>query len=713
MNLFFQKLHRLARSNSSQNRIRVLALLLIFSGAFSSIIAGSQTGRQAGNRGRVSAPDPLVPTNHPDIILREAYRASLEGRFVDAIKLFEQYLARGGPESAYVRSQYARALSLGGLHDAARTQSKRALELEPNNPEHLIIYTESLGRAGKHREAAALLKDGIKKYDNAPEIELSLAEAYYRQKLLKEAIVHYKQVLFQLGRAGFRAPMYRNIALWRLGGIYHSRRNMDQARFYYVRFLKHNPSSYFARYILGFIYYRQGNFSRASREFEQILTGDRAALIREKVDLNHVHGALGEIYYLYENHRSIRHLKRVKPEKRSYLDRALILQLEGDDKEALRYLGAFLKSANQRSPDYFIGQIALIRMVEKIDAPHLLIKELYDASKLAGVNRQHRIGITLARRAMAIKEKQPALKISRSHISRQIASHYNALKQPHRTIYYLRTALQEGDQEKVWDQEARRFEILLQLALLMGQKKVGRYQEALALCGDVLKKNAKYARAYYVRGHVNLRNRKPKQAVKEFDKAIELAPNSVLSYFFRAVAYNETGDFAATERDLKKVLSLNEGFPDANNFLGYLYAERNVNLEESRRLIQKAVDQAPVNGAFQDSLGWVYYRMKQWKKARYHLQLAALLLEESEEPDPVVYDHLGDVYLKLKLPAKALVAYNRAFFLLKKLIAKSANVPDVRLTKEQRENRLLLVKIRVKIQELNSGGKSANPGAKK
>jgi tetratricopeptide (TPR) repeat protein len=73
-----------------------------------------------------------------------------------------------------------------------------------------------------------------------------------------------------------------------------------------------------------------------------------------------------------------------------------------------------------------------------------------------------------------------------------------------------------------------------------------------------------------------------------------------------------------------------------------MYAERNIRLEEAQQLISKALDIDPDNGAYQDSLGWVYYRLNKLEQAADQLRLAV----DKVGKDPTVHDHLGDVYFK-------------------------------------------------------------------
>ena len=56
------------------------------------------------------------------------------------------------------------------------------------------------------------------------------------------------------------------------------------------------------------------------------------------------------------------------------------------------------------------------------------------------------------------------------------------------------------------------------------------------------------------------------------------------------------------------------------------------------------------NAAFIDSLGWVLFRRGRFQDALQELQKAAALQDGN---DPVIWDHLGDVYFRLDQPAKA------------------------------------------------------------
>ncbi len=116
-------------------------------------------------------------------------------------------------------------------------------------------------------------------------------------------------------------------------------------------------------------------------------------------------------------------------------------------------------------------------------------------------------------------------------------------------------------------------------------------------------------------------------------------------------------DYAAAEPWLEEVLDEFPDDPGALNDLGYLWADRNKNLDLALEMITRAVDAQPENAAFRDSLGWVYYRLERYEEAVVELEKAAGL---EDEPDPIILEHLGDAYAAAGQTEKARDAWRRA-----------------------------------------------------
>jgi tetratricopeptide (TPR) repeat protein len=108
--------------------------------------------------------------------------------------------------------------------------------------------------------------------------------------------------------------------------------------------------------------------------------------------------------------------------------------------------------------------------------------------------------------------------------------------------------------------------------------------------------------------------------------------------------------------DLKSLLEKDPDNPGYNNDLGYIWADHDMNLAESEKLIRKAIDddkkqrqkenpeQKPGtvkdNPSYLDSLGWVLFKQKKYKEARAPLEEA---VKQSDVQSIEIYDHLAEV----------------------------------------------------------------------
>jgi tetratricopeptide (TPR) repeat protein len=113
--------------------------------------------------------------------------------------------------------------------------------------------------------------------------------------------------------------------------------------------------------------------------------------------------------------------------------------------------------------------------------------------------------------------------------------------------------------------------------------------------------------------------------------------------FMRGAMLEKMRRFESAEAEFRKVIAMNPDNSSALNYLGYMFADRNVKLEEAYQLVKRALDLEPQNGAYLDSLGWVYFRQGKLKDAE-GLFVQAL---QKIGQDPTVHDHLGDVYFNL------------------------------------------------------------------
>ncbi len=134
---------------------------------------------------------------------------------------------------------------------------------------------------------------------------------------------------------------------------------------------------------------------------------------------------------------------------------------------------------------------------------------------------------------------------------------------------------------------------------------------------------------------------------------VDLEPENEDYLFKLAYLHHDAGHVPRTIRLLRQILELNSDNPLALNFLGYTFAERGENLDEAEALVRKALELRPNDGAFIDSLGWVYYQQGRYESAVGELEKANQLAGE----DPVVREHLADAYAKVGRTQDAIRMY--------------------------------------------------------
>jgi tetratricopeptide (TPR) repeat protein len=183
-----------------------------------------------------------------------------------------------------------------------------------------------------------------------------------------------------------------------------------------------------------------------------------------------------------------------------------------------------------------------------------------------------------------------------------------------------------------------------------------REEEALKTLEAVRTLAPKDPRAPFMLGLFKARRKKFRPAIPHYRRAIALAPKNERYLFNLGVAHYELKEYREVARVMQAVLKINPRNSNANNLLGYMWSEQGIRLDEAVAAVEKALALEPNNGAFMDSLGWVYYKKGWLKKALKKLELATSLLPD----DPVILDHLGDVYFALKRWKAARRAWRRS-----------------------------------------------------
>ncbi len=175
---------------------------------------------------------------------------------------------------------------------------------------------------------------------------------------------------------------------------------------------------------------------------------------------------------------------------------------------------------------------------------------------------------------------------------------------------------------------------------------------------------------------------KPKEAIKLYQEELDLLQNDTKlkkddrDKLVNTVRYRLSGlyvdinEINKAAEQLKTLLTQKPDNPTYNNDLGYIWADHDMNLAESEKLIRKAIDEqrklrdkAKVkveddqdNPAYLDSLGWVLYKQKKYEEAKKYLLQA---VEQEAGKHIEILDHLAEVHMALGQKAEAVAAWKQ------------------------------------------------------
>lgn len=201
---------------------------------------------------------------------------------------------------------------------------------------------------------------------------------------------------------------------------------------------------------------------------------------------------------------------------------------------------------------------------------------------------------------------------------------------------------------------------LAQLQIGVELESLEKKEEALKHLTGLVGKSPKDPDAILALANLQRSRKQFADAAKLYSRALVLSDKNDrgnwTTYYFRAICYERTKQWPPAEADFKKSLELYPDHPSVLNYLGYSWVDRGLNLNEAFRMLRRAVELRPTDGAIVDSLGWAYYRLGKYEDALRELERAV----ELRPSDSVINDHLGDVYWKVGRKLEAGFQWNHA-----------------------------------------------------
>ncbi|MDH3343271.1 MAG: tetratricopeptide repeat protein, partial [Gammaproteobacteria bacterium] len=149
---------------------------------------------------------------------------------------------------------------------------------------------------------------------------------------------------------------------------------------------------------------------------------------------------------------------------------------------------------------------------------------------------------------------------------------------------------------------------------------------------------AQRQRLFLIEGEMLRSAGRSQEAMAVFNHSLGEMPSDIQLLYARAMVAEQLDQLDLVERDLKRIIEIDESNADALNALGYTLADRTDRYQEAYGYVKQALELRPDDHAILDSMGWVLYRLGKYNEA---IKMLRRSLEISLDPE--VAAHLGEV----------------------------------------------------------------------
>lgn len=497
-------------------------------------------------------------------------------------------------------------------------------------PPYSRLYT-ILMTGKKPVEASDLIEKYIQSVPDDPAALYMLGIHYFKYLNDTDKSLSEFEKIIEISRSRDVLPYYLENSYYNAGYIMYSKGDFRKGFQYFRKAYDLNANNMNTIYMLALSamgYYNLKDAEKYSTIFLKSSPGEP-----------NMEFILGNVYYINSDDRALEHFARIRNLKsfEGLASAGLYCELTGEDSKAEKIISAVMKYRNDMVSSY----IAMARIRARGEDRDGAYKALVAAGTACFRNYIFNAAEKMFYMAMEIKSENSDI--------------YYYLARTHEENRNYSMAISYYNRFYAYSKET---DILVHIGYLYGSQK--KYSRAF----DYFKKAAgidpQNPSPYFFMGLINIWEEKYSDAKKNLGLAISKKSNEETYYFYMAVASEKLGDADGAILNLREAIKYNQSSARAYNYLGYIYAEKNINIDEAFTLVKKALEYEPENGAYLDSLGWIYYRKGEYESALKYLLLAEEKLEEADSPDFVVYDHIGDTYIKLGNTARAKAYYEKA-----------------------------------------------------
>jgi Tfp pilus assembly protein PilF len=468
---------------------------------------------------------------------------------------------------------------------------RKAFDLAPADTRSLYALAAFYLSANKPAEAERVFKDAIARKPREREPRWGLSSFYLQQGKTDLSIEALREVL--------KVSKGDRASLLRLTELYLGRNDEVKAVESVKALLTANKADPEARYLQGRIFRRHKEFDKALAEFDGAIKSDPSILpaYLEKANIQLMRGELEACDTTLRE--VLQRNKNYMPARGAY---AKLLAMRQHPQEALQQAQEVL-SVMPNNEDAVAARAEAYRISGKLGDSKTNWTKLCE---IQPNNSEYwrRLGTVEAMQkdsASALTHFRKALEL-KNDFTLAISDILNL----HMKDKHFDAALVELDRiEKTSSpsDEIHRFRGEVFWAKGDTNSAESEFRKAIEI-------NPNNYQTYILLGQLNVQRNNLQQAIKEVDQLIAKNDKLLSAYLLKAYYSQLSKDNAGAIANYRKVLKLDSQNVVANNNLAWLLCEDGSDLEEALSLAKAARKKIPDDPEIADTLGWVYYKLK-------------------------------------------------------------------------------------------------------
>jgi len=538
----------------------------------------------------------------------------------EAERIFKSVLEKH-PDSAEAFLAMATFLTGARRSGEAEPYLKKAFDLSPADPKSLYGLTSLYVSSKRVDEAENVFKEAIRRKPDEREPRWALANFYFQQGDNDKGVSALTDLLKV--KPGDRQAQER------LAESYLDSNNQTQAQALLQSVFKINPNDSVAHMLMGRMLRERNEGEKALVEFDTAIKFD-ASLIPPYIEKANLQMAGGNLDGAQQSLNTALQHDKNNLLVRGFLAKILALQNKSDD--ALREATAVLAASPDNEDAMVARGDALLRLGNGEESVKLF-------RKLTELRPQypfywHRLGLAEASRddaVNAILHLRKAIEIKPDFTA---AFNDLVLLQVKQKQYDAALTELEGPKTPMPADYVHRLRGQIYTAKGDIPTAEQEFRKAIEL-------NPQSYANYMALGELSLGRRNLQQAMRDVDSLIAKNPKLPQAFFMKAYFLQLSDDYEGAAQNYKRALELDPESADVLNNLAWVLSDDRATLPEALDLAQKARRLHPTDTEMADTLGWVYYKMK-----NYNLAVDQFLFSVNNQPQPVAdhYYHLGLAY---------------------------------------------------------------------